>query len=113
HGRTSTHPLPLHDALPICAGLGGDTHRVVDGAVSPVPLLSPLRRRVLRVVDQEVDAVAQLEHGVCDAPVGWLLMVADVGDRDVVPVDPVADRGPRMGHGTNLYLRRADGEVGV
>ena len=48
----------------------------------PTCAFGELRRRVLGVVDQQVDAVAQLEHAVGDAahPSTRLLVVADVGD---------------------------------
>src|SRR3954469_2066854 len=42
-------------------GLLRDLQREVDGAVAPVLLLLELLRRVLRVVDEQVGAVAQLE----------------------------------------------------
>ena len=46
------------------AGFLRDVHRVVDRAVTPVALVLELGRRVLRVVDQQVDAVAEVEHVV-------------------------------------------------
>ena len=49
------------------ADLGGQPHRVLDGAVAPRALAGELGRRVLGVVDQQVDAVAQLEDAVGDA----------------------------------------------
>ena len=77
-----------NSASRLAPGLRGDLHGVVDGAVAPVALLRELVGRVLRVVDQQVDAVAQLEHGVGDVatlPSTRLLVVADVGDRGAVP----------------------------
>ena len=52
------------------ARLAGDVHRVVDGRVAPVPLRLVLLGRVLRVVDQQVDAVAELEDVVRHVVVG-------------------------------------------
>ena len=72
------------------AGLVGDVHRVVDRAVTPVALVLELARRVLRVVDQQIDAVDELEHLVGDEVVAArlgpaaarLTVVGEVGDRD-------------------------------
>ena len=58
-----------------------------------------LARRVLRVVDHEVGALAQLA-GAGGDPVGAvrrLLVVGEVGDRHPVPGDPVAERGAAVG----------------
>ena len=52
------------------AGFARDVHRVLDRAVTPVPLRLVLLERVLRVVDEQVDAVAQLEHAGRDVVVG-------------------------------------------
>jgi len=44
--------------------LPGDQEGVVDGAMAPVGFGSELCRRVLSVMDQQVGAVAQLEHRI-------------------------------------------------
>src|SRR5215216_1381268 len=49
------------------AHLTGEPHRVLDGAVPPVALAGELAGGVLRIVDQQVDTVAELEHAVGDA----------------------------------------------
>ena len=56
--------------------------------------------RVLRVVDQQVDVLAQLEHRRIDVlgVVDGLLVVAHVGDGHAVTLDPVADGGVGVGH---------------
>ena len=83
-------------------GLAGDVHRVVDRAVAPVPLRLVLGRRVLRVVDQQVDAVAELEHLVRDVVVGVLgtaarAVVGEVRDRHAVPARPGSRASGRRG----------------
>src|SRR5262245_15556280 len=51
-------------------GFARDVDRVLDGAVTPVALLLVLGSGVLRVVDHEVRAVAQLEHVVGHVEIG-------------------------------------------
>ena len=65
-------------------------HRVVDGAVTPVPLVLELGRRVLRVVDQQVDAVAEVEHVLGHEVVG-------VGRRRSPALPAGAERSPGRG----------------
>ena len=45
-------------------GVAGDQHGVLDGAVAPVRLLGELAVVYCAVVDQQVDAVGQLEGTV-------------------------------------------------
>src|SRR4029079_18208264 len=52
---------------PAGADLTGQPHRVLDRAVAPRALAGELGRRVLGVVDQQVDAVAELGDAVGDA----------------------------------------------
>ena len=90
------------------AGLGGHVHGVLDRAVAPGGLRRELGLGVLRVVDQQVDVAAQLEHGRVDVGrVGRLLVVAHVGDRHAVALDPVAEGGVGVGH-----VGRGDGGPG-
>ena len=79
----------LHPAL------GGQPHRVLDRAMPPRRLHPELLGRVLGVVDQQVDAFAQLARtvGHLEHVDAGLLVVAQVGDRRPVPRDPVAARG--------------------
>ena len=74
-----------------------------------------LVRRVLRVVDQQVGAVAQLEHlgGDVEAAVEGLLVIADVDDRDALHLDPVADRRTDVGDAAGPHLGVADGVIAV
>ena len=83
------------------AGFTRDVHGVVDGRVAPVPLRLVLLRRVLRVVDQHVDAVAQLEDVVRHVVVGIVRttagsVVGNVRNRPPAPLDPEAEREPDM-----------------
>ena len=98
--------------------LSRDVHRVVDRAVAPVPLRLVLLVRVLRVVDQQVDAVAQLEHLLRNVVVGIVgiatrAVVGDVRDRHAVPVDAVAERRADVAHPTRPHLGEPDREVVV
>ena len=82
--------------------LAGDVHRVVDGRVAPVPLRLVLLGRVLRVVDQQVDAVAELEDVVRHVVVGIVgaaarPVVGNVRDRPAAPLDAEAERQARRG----------------
>ena len=62
-------------------------------------LLGELGRRVLGVVDQQVDALAEAPHAVGDArPADRLLVVADVGDARRPVGDAVAERLADVGH---------------
>ena len=101
---------------PARAGLAGDVHGVVDRAMTPVALRLVFGGGVLRVVDEHVDAVAQLEDLVRDEVVGVLGMTArpvirDVGHRDAVEVDAEAERRPDMAHPARAHLRLTDREV--
>ena len=110
-------------------GLLGDVHRVVDGAVPPMTLLLELGRRVLRIVDQQVDTVAELEDVVGNEVVGLglprspaapmppaLTVVGEVRDRDALPLEPVPERrtdvadppGPHLGGGRHREVVVAD-----
>ena len=77
-----------------------DVDRVLDGAVTPGALDLVLVGGVLRVVDEEVDAVAQLEHVVGDVVVGVVGHGArDRGRRGTRP------RRPRSRPGTRAWDR--------
>ena len=81
---------------PLGADLAGQEHGVLDRAVPPVALALELGRRVLRVVDQQIDALAQPPHLLVDQqPPGRLLVVAHVGDARAVVRDAVADASRR------------------
>ena len=90
-------------------------HRVVDRAVAPVVLLGELVGGVLGVVDDEVGAVAQLEHRVADlvAAVVGHLVVGQVGDDRPAHLDPVAVVGAHVGHGPHPHLGAVDLDVAV
>ena len=85
--------------------------------MTPERLLRELFGRVLRVVNQQVDAVAQLHDAgvdvtgrrrrVADVGVGRLV-VADVRDAAAVPVEAVAHGRPDVGHRADQHLRVAD-----
>ncbi len=81
-------------------------------------LLLELVRRVLRVVDEQVDAVAEVEHLVGDEVVGLavdapLTVVGQVGDRDAVQLEAVAERRSDVPDPPRAHLRVADREVVV
>ncbi len=98
-----------------------DVHRVVHRAVTPVALVLELRRRVLRVVDQQIDAVAELEDILGDVLVGvrvatdlastgcthpaTLTVVGEVRDRDAVPIEPVTERRSDVADPAGPHLR--------
>ena len=93
---------------------GGDRHGhgVLHRAVAPRALLLELARRVLGVVDQQVDAAAQLEDRLGDRRrVVGLLVVADVGDAEIVALDAVAGHRPVVRNGAGVHDVRADGEL--
>jgi hypothetical protein len=72
----------MEEAHPPRPGLAGHEQRVVGSAVAPVRLAGELLGCVLALVDEEVDALAQLEHRVGHALEGERsLVVAHVGDR--------------------------------
>ena len=64
--------------------------------MAEVALLLELVARVLRVVDQHVHPVAELEHVVRDEVVRVVgaarTVVGHVGDREALEVDPVPER---------------------
>ena len=94
------------------AGLGRHVHGVVDRAVAPGGLRRELVDGVLRVVDQQVGAVAEVEHGVGDrVAVGGHLVVGQVGDRGAAHLDPVAVGEPDVGHRAHLHLGAVELEV--
>ncbi len=101
--------------------LVGDVHRVFDRAVSPMTLVRELRLRVLRVVDQQVGTVGELEDLVRNEVVAFdagptptrLTVVGDVGDGHATDLDPVAERGSDVADPARTHLGRADREVVV
>src|SRR5829696_8988350 len=115
HEVVAVARVVVEQRQPAGARLPGHLHGEVHAAVAPVGLLLPLLRRVLRVVDEEVDAVAQLEHGVGHplAAVEGDLVVTDVGHRHAGPVDPVAVVLPHVGHRADPHLGVAHGHVGL
>ena len=74
-----------------------------------------LAARVLRVVDQQVGASAQVEHLVGDlqGPVVGLLVVGDVGHDHALVLDAVAVGQADVGHGPGGDHHVADGEPRV
>jgi len=87
-------------------------HGVLDGAVTPRALRGELGRRVLGVVDQEVDAAAELLHAFVDPQRGArLLVVADVGHAGAAVAHPVPVGLADMGHGARLHLVATDPEA--
>ena len=94
-------------------GLVGDLDGVANGAMAPVRALYELVGRELGVVDQHVDSIGQGQDSLVD-PCRFgdgLLVVADVGDADTVPVDPVAVGCADMGDGSDGDRCRAHGEA--
>ena len=94
----------------------GDVHRVVDRAVAPGGLRRELLGGVLRVVDEQVDAVAQLEHRV-----GTRVAAVEghAGGRRGRPPTRRPSRcgsrwsAPTWGTGAHLHLGAVELEVGV
>jgi hypothetical protein len=66
-------------------------------------------------VDQQVGAIAQLEHSRrhLEAAVERLLVVAHVHDRVAAVLDPVSESGTDVGHEPRHDADVADGELGV
>jgi hypothetical protein len=100
------------------ARLPGNVHRVLDRAVAPMAFRSVFLVRVLRVVDEHVDAVAQLEHLLRHVVVRVLgatarTVVGDVRDRDAVPVHTESERRTDVTHPARPNLRDTDREVVV
>ena len=80
--------------------------------MAPVGLGRELVVGVLAVVDQQVHALAQLEHGLGDGPaVERRLVVGHVGDGPALGLDPEAERHAGVRDGPGHDLGRADGEV--
>ena len=95
------------------ADLARQPHGVLDRAVTPCALAGELGGRVLGVVDQQVDALAQCEHAVGDVrPAERLLVIADVGDARRTVRHAIAERLADMGHGAALDVEAADAELG-
>ena len=99
--------------------LAGDVHRVVDGAVAPVPLRLVLlaacaarrgsagrRRRTARA--RRAARSRRGRRGSSPGPV-----VGEVRDRDAVPLDAEAERRADVAHPARPHLREADREVVV
>ncbi len=96
----------------------GDEDRVLDGAVTPRALDHVLVGGVLRVVDQEVDAVAELEHVVGDVVVGVFghgagTVVGEVRDRHALGLDAEPERRIGVAHPPGAHLRPVEREVVV
>src|SRR5947199_354176 len=77
-------------------GLAADVLRVLDRAVTPVPLVLVLLVRVLRVVDEQIDTVAELEYGLGHVEIGIVggarPVVGEVRDRDALDLDAEPER---------------------
>ncbi len=103
------------------ARLVRDVHRVLDRAVTPVALVRELGLGVLRVVDEEVGAVGELEHFVGHEVVALdrttaaarLPVVGDVRDGDATDIDPVPEGGSDVTYPPRTHLGRPDREVVV
>ena len=100
------------------ARLLGDEDRVLDGAVTPGALDLVLVGGVLRVVDEQVDAVAQVEHVVGDVVVGVVgdgarSVVGEVRDRDALGLDPEPERRVGVPHPPRADLGAVQREVVV
>ncbi len=96
------------------ADLAGQPDGVLDRAVAPVALLGELGRRVLGVVDQQVDALAQPPHRLGDLRAAVrLLVVADVGHAGRPVGDPIAQRLADVRDLRRLDLVAADAETGL
>ena len=86
-------------------------HGVLDGAVAPRALRGELRRRVLGVVDQQVDAAhSSRTRSSTSQRVARLLVVADVGDAGAPVGHAVAVRLADVGHRPRLDVEAADVE---
>ena len=95
--------------------LGRQPDGVVDHAMAPVALDLELGRRVLRVVDQDVDALAQLHRAGRDGErtVARLLVIAEVADAVAVPRDPVPAGAPDVWDQPRHHVELADRELRV
>ncbi len=92
--------------------LSRDVHRVGRRRVAPVRLGGELVVGVLAVVDQEVDALAQLEHRVgYDPAVERRLVIGHVGHGAALGLDPEAQRHPTVRDGPGHDLGLPDREV--
>ena len=92
-----------------------EPHRVVDRAVAPVELHGELVLGVLRIVNEQIDAVGKLERTVArrEAAVVGLLMITDVGDAAAVPLDAVAERRADVRNEARQHPYITDGELVV
>ena len=103
----------VEEREPAGTGLGRNLDGVVHRAVAPIRAGGELEVVELGVMDQHVDAAAQLQHGGIDlgrsAP--WLLVVAEVGDGRAVRGDAVTGRGPEVGNGRSHDLVPLDPDV--
>ncbi len=100
------------------AGFLGDVDRVLDGAVTPRALDLVLVGGVLRVVDEQVDAVAELEHVAGYVVVGVVghgagPVVGEVRDRHALHLDPEAERGVGVADPARPHLGAVEREVVV
>ena len=95
--------------------LMGHLDGVVHRAVSPVGTLGEFLRGELGIVDQQVHAVSQGQHLVVDTSriVDGLLVVADVGHAQAVPVDPVPEGPADVGHRSGGHPCRSDVEASL
>jgi len=100
------------------AGFLGDVDGVLDRAVTPRALDHVLLGGVLRVVDEQVDAVAELQHVARHIVVGVFgdgarPVVGEVRDRHPLHLDPEAQRGVGVAHPARAHLGAVEGEVVV
>jgi hypothetical protein len=82
-----------------------DTNGIVDSAVTPGWLTRELFRRVLRVVNENVNASTKFEDRRLDGnSVSRLLMIADVGHRESISFNSVTERGVCVGNFESGHL---------
>src|SRR5262245_26048404 len=95
----------------------GEGERVVNRAVSPASVSRILLAGVLRVVEEEVDVLRQVEaggpfgvEGKAARPEGRLV-VGKIGERGRFRLDPVADRRTRVADALGADAEWADRET--
>src|SRR5436853_211205 len=85
------------------SGLAGDQQRVLDGAVTEMPFDLELLVRVLRIMDDDVDTITELEHVLGDVVVRLvgattLRVIGDVRHGAAAELDAEPERGIGVTH---------------